>query len=291
MSEPLLNEPLLNELRAARPTAPAGLRERVRTIAAQEPARAPFLAPASNGGGSCSSRRRRLVVALAAAGVIGLTRGDVDRSVNEAASSPEAPDDARLLRAARRVEDADALERDAAGGRGEAAPGSAGTVAPTPGQLQRYEAELSLRVEDVEGLSDATKQAQRIALQHGGSVASLRYDAPAEGAGAAQITLRIPTAPRAERLAELSQLGTIIGQSYGIEDLQPQADSLQTQIEQTQRRIAQILTQLENSTLSAEERAVLQSRLTGLAAEAHRPPRQPARHPCRGAARQRSTSR
>ena len=146
---------------------------------------------------------------------------------------------------------------------GEAAPGGdAGTVAPTPGQLQRYEAQLSLRVEDVEGLSDATKQAQRIALQHGGSVASLRYNAPDAGTGAAQITLRIPTARVESALAELTQLGTIVGQSYGIDDLQQQADSLQTQIEQTQRRIAQILTQLESSTLSAEDRAVLQSRLT-----------------------------
>ena len=63
-------------------------------------------------------------------------------------------------------------------------------------------------------------------------------------------------------LAELSQLGTILGQRYGIDDLQQQADSLQTQIEQTQRRIAQLLTQLENPNLSAVDRVVLQSRLS-----------------------------
>ena len=79
--------------------------------------------------------------------------------------------------------------------------------------------------------------------------------------GTAQITLRIPTAQVEDALAELSQLGTIVGQRYGIEDLQQQADSLQTQIEQTQRRIAQILTQLESATLSNENRVVLQSRL------------------------------
>ena len=79
--------------------------------------------------------------------------------------------------------------------------------------------------------------------------------------GTAQITLRIPTAQVEDALAELSQLGTIVGQRYGIQDLQQQADSLQTQIEQTQRRIAQILTQLESATLSNENRVVLQSRL------------------------------
>ena len=103
--------------------------------------------------------------------------------------------------------------------------------------------------------------AQQIALRHNGSVASLQYDAPAEGVGGAQITLRVPTARVQSAMSQLSQLGTIVGQRYGIEDLQVQADSLQTQIEQTQRRIAQILTQLESSTLSDENRVVLQSRL------------------------------
>jgi capsule polysaccharide export protein KpsE/RkpR len=144
-----------------------------------------------------------------------------------------------------------------------AAAGSTGSaIAPTPGQLQRYQAELRLRVDDVEALSGATKRAQQIAVAHGGSVASLQYDAPAEGVGAAQITLRIPTARVQSALTQLAALGTILGQRYGIEDLQQQADSLQTQIEQTQRRIAAILTQLESATLSAENRVVLQSRLS-----------------------------
>ena len=73
--------------------------------------------------------------------------------------------------------------------------------------------------------------------------------------------MRIPTAQVEGALAELSQLGTILGQRYGIQDLQQQADSLQTQIEQTQRRIAQILAQLGSPTLSDENRVVLQSRL------------------------------
>ena len=51
-------------------------------------------------------------------------------------------------------------------------------------------------------------------------------------------------------MSQLSQLGTILGQRYGIEDLQVQADTLQTQIEATQRQIAQILTQLASTTLS-----------------------------------------
>jgi Domain of unknown function (DUF4349) len=257
-----MSETLLNEIRATRPEAPSALRERVRALGVQEPAPEPLLDRLRFTWGW-----RRLVlavpatvvVALVAAGVVGITRDGSDEAARtpnataleafgqEAATSEAAspPADSRALAPA-------AKDSSAAGG----------TVAPAPGQLQRFEAELSLRVDDVEALSNATKQAQQIARSHGGSVASLSYDAPSQGVGTAQITLRIPTAQVEGALAELSQLGTIVGQRYGIQDLQQQADSLQTQIEQTQRRIAQILAQLGNPSLSDENRVVLQSRLT-----------------------------
>jgi hypothetical protein len=149
----------------------------------------------------------------------------------------------------------------------KAAPPPTGLVAPTPGTLQRFEAELSLKVDDVEALSDATKRAQRIALDHGGSVASLSYDAPAAGIGGAQITLRIPTNRVQSALAQLAQLGTILGQRFGIQDLQQQADSLQKQIEDTQRQIARIQAQLGNPNLSDENEAVLRSRLANAQAK------------------------
>jgi hypothetical protein len=196
-----------------------------------------------------------IVVALVAAGVIGLSRdGNRATSAGSAVelqtfSAATAPSEAAAPPATRSVAP---VAKDAATG---------STIAPAPGQLQRFEAELGLRVDDVDALSGATKQAQQIAHDHGGTVASLQYDAPSAGVGTAQITLRIPTAQVEDALAELSQLGTIVGQRYGIQDLQQQADSLQTQIEQTQRRIAQILTQLESTTLSNENRVVLQSRL------------------------------
>jgi hypothetical protein len=257
-----MSETLLNEIRAARPEAPAALRERVRALSVGEPVREPF-----------SDRMRfnwgwrRLVlvapsavaVALVAGSVIGLTRGDVGgRESEQAASAPPAAATSDSLRVAPALPEtslAAPSAKDAAGGAGSA-------VTPVPGQLQRFEAELSLRVDDVDELSDATKRAQQIARDHGGSVASLQYDAPSQGVGTAQITLRIPTAKVQGALAELSQLGTIVGQRYGIDDLQQQADSLQTQIEQTQRRIAQLLTQLESPNLSAEDRVVVQSRLS-----------------------------
>jgi hypothetical protein len=270
-----MSETLLNEIRASRPAAPSALRERVRALSVQEPAREPFLDRIRITLLTQSLGWRRLVlvapatvaVALVAGGVIGLTRGDVgvgrDGGGSEAAatSAKAVPPNAYSTLGSEAAQNetralapttADDAATEAAGG----------AVAPAPGQLQRFEAELSLRVDDVGALSDATKRAQQIAREHGGSVASLSYDAPSQGIGAAQITLRIPTARVESALGELSQLGTILGQRYGIQDLQQQADSLQTQIEQTQRRIAQILAQLGNPSTTAENRAVLQSRLT-----------------------------
>lgn len=265
-----MSEQLLHELRAAKPSAPTALRERVRalSVAEQAQAREPFLARLRFTWGW-----RRLVlvapatvaVALVAAGVIGLTRGDVAGGDDEIAAvgggepartAPGATFDAAAPESSRESV-VPALTSKSAG---EAVP-------PAPGQLQRYEAELRLRVEDVDALSTATKRAQRIALAHGGSIASLQYDAPAEGIGGAQITLRIPTAKVQSALAELSALGTIVGQRYGIDDLQQQADSLQREIEATQRRIAGILEQLRSPNLSAADRAVLQSRLSNARAE------------------------
>jgi hypothetical protein len=257
-----MSELLLNEIRATRPAAPATLRERVRSLAVEEPVREPFLERLRFTWGW---RRLLLMapaaaaVALVAAGVIGLSRSDVGNQREAASGASGAATTSGAFKSSAPEVPADQSSTLAPS---LAAPPSAATVAPAPGQLQRYQAELSLRVEDVDALSSATKRAQQIAASHGGSVASLQYDAPSSGVGTAQIVLRIPTARVDEALAQLSALGTIVGQRYGIEDLQQQADGLQAQIEQTQRRIAQILTQLESDTLSGADRAVLQSRLS-----------------------------
>ena len=262
-----MSDLLLNEIRASKPEAPSALRERVRTLAAQEPAQAPFLSTFRS-----RFQWRRLVlvvpaaglVAVVAAGVIGLTRDDVvNGGGDQAISSPSsgATEDAAGTATAPAFE---AFDQQRGVLKGLAAPpatADSAVVPPVPGQLQRYEAELRLRVDDVEALSDATKRAQRIAQQHGGTVASLQYDAPSEGVGAAQITLRVPTARVQSAMTQLSQLGMILGQRYGIEDLQVQADTLQTQIEATQRQIALLVERLASADLSAGDRVVLQSRL------------------------------
>src|SRR6185503_1993582 len=247
-----MSESLLNDIRATKPVAPSTLRERVRALSAEEPAREPFLA---------RFRWRQLMVvapvaavlALSAATVIGLTRDDVvtDDQIAASGAGDSATTSSGFERSAT-PQQSEALKGLAAP---PAAADSSGTVPPAAGQLQRYEAELRLRVDDVEALSGATKSAQRIALSHGGSIASLQYEAPSVGVGSAQITLRVPISRVQSAMTQLSALGTIVGQRYGIEDLQVQADTLESQIEATQRQIAGILSQLESTTLSDANRA------------------------------------
>ena len=265
-----MSEQLLHELRPpARPPPP-------RCASAYAPC------PSAGAGTGALSRPapvhwgwRRLVlvapatvaVALVAAGVIGLTRGDVARRRRAGRRRPRRRPAPPRARHVRRGHAAAAPERRGPPRRPTSAGDAGAAVRPRPASCSATRPSSGLRVDDVDALSSATKRAQRIALAHGGSVASLQYDAPAEGVGAAQITFRIPTAKVQSALAELSALGTIVGQRYGIDDLQQQADTLQREIEATQRRIAGILAQLESPNLSNADRAVLQSRLSNARAE------------------------
>ncbi|HUH14913.1 MAG TPA: DUF4349 domain-containing protein [Gaiellaceae bacterium] len=242
-----MSEPLLNEIRATKPAAPPALHERVRAIAAQEPAREPFLA-------RLEWRRLVLVapatlaVALVAGTVIGLTRDDVGVGGGDQAVSSAPVAESR---------DAATPETTFQG----TAPPAAGAVEPSPGRLQRYDAELSLRVDDVEDLSRATQQAMRIARSLGGHVAAVSYDSTPGGAGSAQLTLRVPVARATDAVEQLSGLGTILGQRYGIQDLQPTVDDLGRQITETEQRIARLVRQLASTSLVDDERAALQIQL------------------------------
>jgi len=249
------SEPLLNEIRTARPVAPADLRERVRLVAAEEPAQGPvharFLQRLDLRRFLLVATPATLVVAVVAAGVIGLTRSDerndagvaVGRAVGSEAGSTR--------------QDLDSVP--------EAAPvpqSGDDALAPSPGRLQRYDAQLDLRVDGLDELSAATQRAMRVARSLGGHVQSVSYDAPSAGIGSAQLTLRVPIARVQSALVQLSSLGTIVGQRFGIEDLQGTADDLASQIAETQRQIAELNRLLRNPDLLEEERVVLQAQRT-----------------------------
>src|SRR5918994_1350510 len=157
-----MSDTLLNEIRATRPEAPSALRERVRALSVEEPTRESSLERFRFTWGwrrTVLAVPATLVVALLAAGVIGLSRdgssdqavsGDADANALESFGADAAQAEAASPPSTRAL----APTTKDSGAEG-------GTVAPAPGQLQRFEAELSLRVDDVGALSDATKQAQR----------------------------------------------------------------------------------------------------------------------------------
>ena len=243
----------ITQLRAAKPAASPELRERVRAIAARtpEPRRPSFPARFSLRRAVLVAAPAALALALGAAGVIGLTRsGEGERTV----SPPLAREKAGTVTTG-------AVTRALAPGGVAATADHAATLPPTAGRLQRYDAELRLRVNDLDALSAATQKAMRIARSLGGYVASAAYDAPETGPGSAMLVLRVPTTRVQSAIVQLSGLGTILGQRIGIEDLQGQADTLADRITVLQGEIASLRRQLETPDLTDDARAQLELRL------------------------------
>ena len=243
---------LISELQAARPTADHDLRERVRAIATAEPRRrsTPFA--------RFSLRRfvvvavpATAVVAIAAAGVAGLldARGD-----SEAASPPTS-----------------ALEQSsAAAGRTQAAPATkAGAAAdattpaapgPTPGRAQRYSAQLTIAVKDVDDLSTATQRALQATRDLGGYLVTASY--ATSSTGTSSLTLRVPTARVQDAIVRLSNLGRIVAQQVQIDDLQGQLDELGKRETALRARIALLTSRLRATDIDPATRAILEARRT-----------------------------
>ncbi len=165
---------LITELQAARPAADGALRDRVRAIAAAEPVRrsSPFARLSR-----FSPRRFALVavpatavVLLGVAGVAGLLDSGSRQGVEAIAQ--------RSLLAERNSpgshHDPGEGARTAAQGR-DAAPRMPQLPAPTTGRAQRYSAQLTLSVKNIDALSDATQQALRITRDLGGYLVTASY--------------------------------------------------------------------------------------------------------------------
>lgn len=250
---------LITELQATRPAADGALRERVRAIAAAEPVRrpSPFARLARY------SPRRFVMVAvpamavalLAVAGVAGLL------------DSGSKPGGAEAIRA-----DLSA-QSPASSGATEAAPSAkagagaadAATPGPTTGRAQRYSAQLTLSVKDVDALSDATQQALRITRDLGGYLVTASY-ATADS-GVSSLTLKVPTANVQQAIVRLSDLGRIVAQQIQIDDLQGQVDALTKQENALRLQIARLSARLTSTDISAETRATLEARRDAARAE------------------------
>ena len=248
---------LITELQAARPAADGALRDRVRAIAAAGPARrsSPFARFPR-----FSPRRFALVVLpatavvlLAVAGVTGLldsgSRPGRVEAIRNDLSSQSATVPGTTTNPA--YEAAPSLKAGA--GAADAA-----TPAPTTGRAQRYSAQLTLSVKNIDALSDATQQALRITRDLGGYLVTASY--ATSDAGTSSLTLKVPTANVQQAIVRLSGLGKIVGQQVQIDDLQGQVDELTKRETALRVQIARLSARLAATDIDAETRATLEAR-------------------------------
>src|SRR5512146_1054386 len=209
---------LLADLRETRPAAPAGLRERVREIAAVVPEprrRLPQL-----------TWRRATVVLVPA--VLGPAAAAI--VVGRNGSTPTAVERGVAVGSAAKAQTT--LQAQAGADRASAPT----AVPPARGRLQDYDATLSLRVHDATALSAATKRALRIVRSLGGFAGSVNLNV--DGAeGEATLRLRVPVTHVQDAVQRLSELGTITGESVGIQDVQAGVNALDRTIARLQKQL------------------------------------------------------
>ena len=248
---------LITELQAARPAADGALRDRVRAIAAAEPVRrsSPFARLSRY-----SPRRFALVavpatavVLFAVAGVAGLLDsgsrpGGVEAIRNDLSSQSATVPGTTTTPTSELAPElkAGATATDAA------------TPAPTTGRAQRYSAQLTLSVKNIDALSDATQQALRITRDLGGYLVTASY--ATTDSGTSSLTLKVPTANVQQAIVRLSDLGKIVGQQIQIDDLQGQVDELTKRETALRVQIARLSARLAATDISAETRATLEAR-------------------------------
>ena len=234
-------EQLAQELRASRPVASPGLHERIAALELPQPRRTFHRPPG------------RLVVGLAAAALLaslvaaGLTRtsgnqqqlAGVRPRVEHGSSSAGAQGSPYAPRSAQKTP----------------VWGAAIVPSAAAARLQRYQATLRLRVENVDSLSTATKRAMALARSLGGYVGQVQYSTHGGKHGNARVVLRVPVGSVQTAWARLTTLGTILQQQTGILDVTRRADREAGQIAKLRRELA---------TASAEEAPAIRARLRTL---------------------------
>ena len=240
---------LITELQAARPAADGALRNRVRAITAAEPARqsSPFDRL------SRFSPRRFALVAVPATAVVLLGVAGI-AGLLDSGSRPQSLDAIRASTAPA----TGAVQESAPAAQGRCSRADAATPAPTTGRAQRYSAQLTLSVKDVDALSDATQQALRITRDLGGYLVTVSY--ATSDTGVSSLTLKVPTANVQDAIVRLSGLGTIVSQQVQIDDLQGQVDELTKRETALREQIARLSARLAATDLDAATRATLEAR-------------------------------
>jgi Domain of unknown function (DUF4349) len=232
------SESILRDLRALELDAPAAVRERVRALG-EPPLRRSF---------PVLPWRRSLLV-LAPACALGLVIAAVVHGVaNSGPANKEVFSGRGVNGAETRAPERLAPVWDSA------------LVPPNPGRRQDYEAWMTLRVKDLDALTDQTNEAMRVVRSYGGYVASVRQSTAAGRPGQADLVLRVPVNRVEAALLQLSGLGTVLDRQLSIVDLEQAIRQQQARIVRLKVFIARATEQLKGD-LPADVRLRLQLQL------------------------------
>jgi hypothetical protein len=131
---------------------------------------------------------------------------------------------------------------------------------PNPDRLQDYEASMTVRVKDVDALSDRANEAMRVVRSYGGYVVSLEQSTAPGRPGQADLVLRVPVARVEDALMRLADLGTVIDRHLSIRDLEQVVQQQRARILQLRIFIARAVERLKGS-LPADVRLRLELQL------------------------------
>jgi hypothetical protein len=239
-------EGLVRDLRALPTAAPAELRERVRALGgpAQKPSAWDRLRSIS---------LRRSVLVLAPACVLGLVVAAVVHGVVSSGSHRG------TLTSVNGRNPSTGVEHGVAGGALQT-PQDLGLPGPTPSRYQDYEAWMTVRVKDLQGLTDQTNEAMRVVRSYGGYVASVEQSTTAGQPGEADLVLRVPVTHVQDALMQLSGLGTVVERHLSIRDLNQVVQRQRSRILQLKLFIARATEALKGS-LPTDVRLRLQLQL------------------------------
>src|SRR6476646_792960 len=227
---------LVRELRAVDASAPQSLRERVRELGEPAPGRELPRMP-----------WRRAVLVLVPVCVLALLSAAVVHGVLSSGTPAR--------QAAVDLEGAHGVAGGAVAGAARSP-----LVPPTPGRRQDYEASMTLRVRDLDALTERTNDAMQFVHSYGGYVASVQQSTSAGEPGQADLVLRIPVRRVEAAMVQLSELGTVLARHVSVVDLEQALRVQEARIVRLKLFIARATEQLKTD-LPADVRLRLQLQL------------------------------
>jgi hypothetical protein len=137
-----------------------------------------------------------------------------------------------------------------------------GTAVVIPkNRLVHADATLEVQVGSHSALTHATNQATQIVSSFGGYAQSVRYQSARNGEGDSFLDLRVPVGKAQAAIGKLESLGTLVSQQLATQDLQQQVTKQTNRIGTLRRAIAVYEQALQSGTLTGSQRVEVQIRL------------------------------